>query len=330
MTSDTQCQSAGSGGDLRFLAAVAARHLFPHWSLWLALTILMALNLFWIGLEPRFGLALRTVVAMLIVGLGTPLALAYRVRRAGPFDGGIEALFRLLMVALFAGLLTQQINLFSHLLMSLDMPLMDARLQDWDRALGFSWNGYVQSVGASWTGRAILLLSYALIIPPAFLALVVVPVYRRRYDRVDEVAFLALVSGLACVTVSGFLPSYGAWETLSSEQTRRLLGGPFLGDMVAQIKTLRSGAPVAFDVRAMAGLANFPSYHACLAIIIMWSSRGRWWTALAGTGAGLAILAATPVFGGHYGVDLLGSAVVMAGAILLWRRIGPVLLSGRA
>ena len=41
------------------------------------------------------------------------------------------------------------------------------------------------------------------------------------------------------------------------------------------------------------------------------------------------ILAATPVYGGHYGVDLLGGAAVMAGAILLWRRLGPVLLSGR-
>ena len=329
MTSETEVQQLRPARGLPWLATVAARELFPHWSLWLALTGLMALNLLWIGLDPRLGLSPRSILAMLVVGVGTPLALAYRVLRGRSFDRVLEALFLMLMVALFAGLFTQQVNLFSHLMMSLNLPLMDGRFIAWDEAVGFDWNAYAQAVGATARSRAVLLVSYSFVIPVAYLALVVVPILARRHERIHELAFLVSLSGFVCVTVAGLLPAYGAWETLATAQTTALLKGPFLQEMVAQIRVLRSGAPVSFNFRAMEGLASFPSFHACLAIIIIWCSRGRWYTALPGAVAGLVILAATPVYGGHYGVDLLGGAAVMAGAILLWRRLGPVLLSGR-
>ena len=329
MTSETEVQQLRPARGLPWLATVAVRELFPHWSLWLALICLMALNLAWIGLDPRLCLAPRSILAMLLVGVGTPLALAYRVRRGRSFDRVLEALFRMLMVALFAGLFTQQVNLFSHLMMTLNLPLVDHGLSAWDDALGFDWNGYIAFIAAQPWSRAVLLFAYSSLIPPATAAILVGAIWTGRYERVDEFAFLVLVSGVVCVGVAGLLPAQDAWNTVASPQTRALLGGQPGLEWVDQFRALRGSDPVVFHFGSMGGLATFPSFHACLAIIIIWCSRGRWWTSLAGTAAGLAILAATPVYGGHYGVDLLGGAAVMAGAILLWRRIGPGLLSGR-
>lgn len=309
--------------------AVARRCLFPHWGMWLVPACLAGLNLVWIGLDPRLSLAPGSIMAMLLVGVGTPLALAYRVWRARAFDPVLEALFRMLMVALFAGLFTQQLNLFSHLMMTLRLPLADGLLHSWDEALGFDWNEYAQLLGASWWSRMALLAAYSSLIPPAIGAILVGAIWTERYGRVEEVAFLALASGFICVGIAGLLPAEDAWFTVASPQTQALLGGQPGLNWMDQFKALRGGQPVAFDIGSMGGLATFPSFHACLAIIIIWCSRGRWYTALPGAVAGLAILAATPLYGGHYGVDLVGGAVVMAGLILLWRRIGPVLLSGR-
>lgn len=293
--------------------------------MWLFLAGLMVVNLSWIALDHRLSLTFGAAGPMLLVALGTPLALAYGEIRRESFDRLLKILFKMLMVAFFAGLMTQQVNLFSHLLMTRGFPLTDDLLQSWDRMLGFDWNGYVAFMGQWNWSRLALAISYSRLIPLAFVLMISSCIILDRDDRVNEIAFLSMVSGLACVTISACLPSEGAWSSLATDQTKRLLGGTFLADMVDQIRALRGEDPVAFDFRDMQGLANFPSYHTCLAIIVMWCSRGRWYTALLGGLAGLAILAATPVYGGHYLVDLLGGAVVMAVVILLWRRLGPSL-----
>ena len=297
--------------------------------MWFAATCVMALNFAWISLDPRLSLGPASITALLFVVIGTPLALVYRRLRGAQFDPVLEALFRMLMVVLFAALFTQQLNLFSHLMMTLNLPLADGLLHSWDQALGFDWNGYVQSLGATSWSRTVLLVSYSSLIPPALGAILVGAIWTGRYDRVEELAFLSLASGFICVSIAGLLPAEDAWYTVATPQTQALLGGQPGLDWIDQFKALRGNGPVAFNFGSMGGLATFPSFHACLAIIVIWCSRGRWYTALPGAVAGLAILAATPVYGGHYGVDLLGGAVVMAGLILLWRRLGPVLLSGR-
>lgn len=297
--------------------------------MWLFLCALMVVNLIWVALSPRLSLSWGAVGPMLLVAAGVPLALIYRELRGRDMDRLLEALFRMLMVALFAGLLTQQVNLFSHLMMTLGRPLADPLLLAWDEALGFDWNRYAAFMTAHTWSRALLYVSYLDLIQPALLVIVFSALWFRRYDRVEEVAFLALVSGFICVFIAGLMPAVAAWSSVATPETLALLRQPALhwGD---QFQRLRGDGPVVFSLGEMEGLATFPSYHACLAIIVMWCSRGRWFTALPGVVAGLAILAATPIYGAHYGIDLLGGAGVMAVSILLWRRVGPALQKGGA
>jgi hypothetical protein len=322
MMSRTETPRRVSQGGVNF-ALMARRHLFPHWSLWVPLLGLAAINMVWVLLEPRFSLSSRSIFMMSLVLIGCPLALLYRHLRGPSFDRLLDALFRMLMVVLFAGLLTQQLNLFNHLSMSLAMPLADGWLNAWDRALGFDWNGYAAMVAAHPWIYSLLAFAYGPFIGIAFAALVVFPVWLGRYERVNEVAFLALTSAFICIGLAALFPAEAAWITIATPETKTLLGeqpGLYWAD---QFSALRGSGPVVLNLREMQGLATFPSFHACLGLIIMWGSRGHWLTFLVGSIGGLGVLAATPVFGWHYAVDLLAGAMVVAGAILLWQRVAP-------
>lgn len=325
MTSGTDLRQGRSLRSLVPHLQAAARFLVPHLAMWLGVGSLMVLNLVWLGFDPRLTIAPRSVLVLAVVGVAVPLLLAYRELRSPTADRLLEGLCRMLLVVLFAGLLTQNVNLFSHLMMTLKQPLADARLRGWDEALGFDWNGYVSTLAAWPWSRSVLFFAYGGLVPLAVGMILAGAIWARRQDRVEEVAFLVFVSGLVTVTVAGLFPAEGAWKTLATPETRRLLGGqPGLG-WIHQFTALRADAPLELTTGALAGIATFPSFHACLALIIAWCSRGRWFTALPGVAAGIAILAATPVYGEHYGVDLLAGAAVVAGTILLWRLLAPKL-----
>jgi len=69
-------------------------------------------------------------------------------------------------------------------------------------------------------------------------------------------------------------------------------------------------------IGSMTGLIFFPSFHAAGAIMFIWSWwKFRWlrWPMLA---LNLMLIAAAPVFGLHYFIDLIGGVLVALGAIL--------------
>ncbi len=304
---------------------VARRFLFPHWSLWVPLACLLAVNLTWIFLSPRFSMSWMGWMMVLSVVLGCPAALLYGHLRSHAFDRLLQSLYLMLMATLFTAFLTQQFNLFNHLTMSLGFPLVDGTLNEWDRALGFDWNAYAVMVASNPWIHNTLSFAYGPFIAIAFAALIIVPVWFGRYERVNEVAFLSLASASVCIGLAAFFPAEAAWNTIATTETKAAFGEPLGLFWLDQFRALRSGDPVVLDLRTMQGLATFPSFHACLGLIIFWCSRGHWLTFLVGSTGGAAVLAATPVFGWHYAVDLLASGVVMAAAILLWRRIAPVM-----
>lgn len=106
-----------------------------------------------------------------------------------------------------------------------------------------------------------------------------------------------------------------------------MLGQEVWSEWRGQFHAVRSGEPMVFGTFPLMGLVTFPSYHTCMGLIIIWCSRGHPLTLAAGGVAGLGVIAVTPVFGGHYFVDLLGGAAVMLVLVLLWhrpwRRSGP-------
>ena len=296
----------------------AVAGLVPHWSMWGVLVVIFAFNMTWIALTPRFGLSAGSVLVMATVLVGCPLLLLYRELRRGTADRGRDRMLTLLLLALYAGLFTQQVNLFSHLGMSLAHPLVDDRLIAWDRALGFDWNGYAVAMISQHWRMVVLLLAYGAAAGPAIGLILGTAVWKGRRDRVDELAFLALVTGFLCVSGATLFPAESAWVTIAEPEVKRLIGPAWNLAWLDQFRALRSGGPVTFDLHTSEGLATFPSFHTCLGLIILWCSRGHWLGLLAGSVTGIAIIAATPVFGAHYAVDVLAGSLITAGTILVW------------
>ena len=296
------------------------RHVFPHWGLWIAVLCLLVLNLGWVVLSPRIrlgdGFALTCLGALAASGL----ILFYREVRHQAADHILDRLIKTLIALMFALLMMKNLQLFNHLAMTLPFPLADHWLISWDHALGFDWNAYAMEIAQRpWLKEALLFAYNSL--PNVMIGVILVALIALgRPGRVNELAYLVMASGFICISISAMLPAEAAWNTLALPDVKAMLGGTPGGDWLDQFKALRSGGEIDLGASPLTGLATFPSFHTCLGLIILWCSRGHWAIFIPGATAGLAVVAATPVFGGHYLTDLLGGAAVMAALILLWHR----------
>jgi len=63
------------------------------------------------------------------------------------------------------------------------------------------------------------------------------------------------------------------------------------------------------------GIVTFPSYHATLPIILAWAQRDVARLRIIAPVWAVVTILATPVFGGHYGVDVLAGIGLAVGGI---------------
>jgi hypothetical protein len=298
----------------------ACRHLTPHWAFWLAMLAVAAVDGAWLTLSSRFSLPPWFLSAALASAAVLPAAIALRHLRDATFDPWLAAAFRVLMFTVFAMALNFSIQTLNCLLMSLNWPLADPALLAADQALGFDWNSYVVWAGSHDWLRQGLQFAYSGMVYKALPVLVAVFAVLRRDDRINELAFLSLGAALVCIAVAAMVPARAAWATLAGPEALATYGGMPYAGWLPQFTALRGTAPMVIDPTAMGGLATFPSFHTCLGLILLWCSRGHWLTLAAGVAGGTAVIAATPVFGGHYLVDLLAGSLVMVALVLLWHR----------
>ena len=124
-------------------------------------------------------------------------------------------------------------------------------------------------------------------------------------------------SVLLCSTVAAFIPAVGEY---AYRNINPAIEFPWLPSSatsyVADVLQLRTDAPVIpFD--HFQGVITFPSFHASLGVLFLWAF---WrtpvvrWIALILNGA---LIAATPIFGGHYFVDVAAGMLLAFGSILI-------------
>jgi membrane-associated phospholipid phosphatase len=83
------------------------------------------------------------------------------------------------------------------------------------------------------------------------------------------------------------------------------------------MEALRAGTMHAVRLDHLEGLVSFPSFHTTAAIIFAWTLRTVRYLGFAGLVLNLTLIAATPVIGAHYVIDLVGGAVVAVVAMAL-------------
>ncbi len=256
--------------------------------------------------------------AMLPAGGLAILAAAVAIGRTGGrprLEAGATAFLQMTLFTIIGVVL-------SYALAARAGPLWDDRLAAADRALGFDWPAVFHaadgSVAALWIGG----IAYHSLTVQMIVAIVVLSATGRN-DRLRIAIVAAILSGFVTILISGVTPAMG--NVFDPARYRHLWSSVAWMEQ-DMLRGLRVGTWRTLDLSQLMGIVSFPSYHATLPVILSWAQRDiRGWRLVAPVWAGLTIMA-TPLFGGHYGVDVVAGIGLAVMAI----RIVPIVLDGTA
>src|SRR5271155_1957172 len=209
---------------------------------------------------------------------------------------------------------------------AINLPMQDSALLAADRAMGLDWAAYVHFVDnrpslASW-----LNVGYAMIGWPLF-AIPVVLAAKQGYVRIEEFTFAFGVALAATTIISGLVPAIGVYQQIGLDpgSLKNINPGAYL-DQLRDLPPTREGVLRHLDLLGLGGIVTFPSFHAASAVLFGWALWAvRWLRPLALLVNG-AMLAATPLNGGHYFIDLTAGVAVAVLSIVAARRIGQIMV----
>ncbi|HVF94430.1 MAG TPA: phosphatase PAP2 family protein [Sphingomonas sp.] len=191
----------------------------------------------------------------------------------------------------------------------------DARLAMADHALGFDWPILLASLDRMPPLVWVLGLAYHGLIAQMILLIVAL-------SHVGKLATLrimvaaAILSGFATIMVSAAVPAFG---NLFDPAGFQHLWPSVAWTEIGLIAGLRDGSLRTLDLGAMMGIVTFPSFHATLSAIFIWAFRRVPRLAVPGSCCAVLTIAGTPVFGGHYGVDVIAGLLIAPPAIVAAR-----------
>jgi len=229
-----------------------------------------------------------------------------------------ETAVQILLILLFGILL-------SYAAVAVGFPYRDFELDMADNVLGFSRSAYLAFFAnrpwLAWTiGAAYMTLL------PQFALIPLVLFGAKQFRRLQAMMLAVGIALLLTVAISVFTPSVTAFVYLDLPSIPAAIAKS-LYTPVPTLNALRSGAGYAVKLNNLEGLISFPSFHTAAALLFAWALLKvpyLRWLALALNGA---LIAATPINGAHYVVDLIGGAAVAAASLAtsLWlcRRIRP-------
>jgi len=211
---------------------------------------------------------------------------------------------------------------FTYVAATADFPLQDANLMAIDRALGLNWEAYVRFVNEYPVLAAWLSYGYGMIRWPIF-AIPVILAAAHRYRRIEEFTLAFALALVATTILSALVPAYGVYQQIGLDPAglKNLDPRAYL-DTVRDLAPVRAGTLRHLDLFGLAGIVTFPSFHATSAVLYAWAFWPvRWMRPIAFLANG-AMLASTPIDGGHYFIDLIAGIAIAVLAIAAARWVG--------
>ena len=195
--------------------------------------------------------------------------------------------------------------------------LWDARLAAADRAIGFNWPVVLALLDKCPPAVWLLGLAYHSL-TLQMVVIIVALSGMEKFDTLRTMVCAAILSGFVTILISGLTPARGnlfdpshyghLWPSIAwSEQ--------------GLISGLRDGSLRVLDLTMLMGIVSFPSFHATLAAIFIWAFGAMPRVALPGRAWAILTIVATPVFGGHYGVDVIIGLFLAPPAIVAARHL---------
>jgi len=214
-------------------------------------------------------------------------------------------------------------SILSYLLARNGGAFWDSTFYGWDQALGLDWLGYVRFMDAHPWLVLLYRLAYGSLIPQIIVVILALG-FTGRLDQLRMFILSAILGGIIAILLSPLFPAVSNYVYLGLTRTDFQHVNPWAGYVhLKDLTALRSGQMTVLSLPKMQGIITFPSYHACLAALTFWAfwnSRLGWLRWVGGVVA-LTTLAATPVDGGHYFVDVLAGIAIGAACIAAARRL---------
>jgi PAP2 superfamily len=297
------------------------RFAFPHVGLWALVVALFGGNALYAAFSSHVSIDVEWFkLNLMCLGLAVAFVVL-RCLRPLAFDWFLHRLWCCMIVAMLSLVISSNLVMFNQLTMTQHWPFADAWLIGMDRNLGIDWLSYAKFITQSDGMNSWLLLAYNGLTGNGTIMVLLLAVLSNQRLRVIETAFMIVATGLIATTIASFFPAKAAWVTLADPELLARFKATSGMSHVAPMLALRADAPVHIVMERLIGLATFPSYHTCLALIIMLSSRGYRYAWPIGVIFGVSIVAATPVYGGHYFIDLIAGAAVTGCTFLFWKRV---------
>ena len=192
-------------------------------------------------------------------------------------------------------------GILSYVAASFGAPLVDDSLDAADRWLGLDWLAYYNWVVSQ---SALTRLGMRLAYNSLMLQIVVLLVVFHgigRHERARELVWGFAVIALTVVVVSGLVPAVGEFVTHHVEQQT-----PY----IPQFRGVYEGSLRVLDSYEMAGIVTFPSFHSALAVLLVWAARGLGRLVFPVAALNAVVLAVTPIYGGHYFVDVAAGIAI--------------------
>jgi hypothetical protein len=207
-------------------------------------------------------------------------------------------------------------SILNYLLLPVAGPRMDFQLARIDRAMGFDWPTVMTALSHHRVIDTVLWAAYSITLPQIAVLLVALSLSGRCREAY-RFLFAVAAGALIAIFVWALAPSAGAASvySLAPDVSGRLLLVVTCDYGRALVDLLNNG-PGLISPSEVRGLIGFPSYHAMLALILIWYARTIAWLRWPALIVNLLVVASAPVEGGHHLVDVIAAFPMTALAIL--------------
>jgi hypothetical protein len=226
-------------------------------------------------------------------------------------------------------LITAIMTPLTYVAAAANLPMQDGSLLAVDKMLRFDWAGYVRFVDGRPVLAALLNYGYTMIRWPIF-AIPVMLAAKGCYRRIEEFTFAFGVALMVTTIVSALVPAIGVYQEIGIDPggLNNIEPQAYL-DQLRDLPPTRDGTLRHLELLGLGGIVTFPSFHAASAILYSWALWPVKWARPAVIALNGLMLAATPVNGGHYFIDIVAGVAIAAAAIAAARRVGQLVAQRR-
>ncbi len=221
-------------------------------------------------------------------------------------------------------------SVLNYILLTVAGPRIDFFLAAIDHGMGFDWI-QVMTVMSHHPGlNKVLFVAYATTLPQIAI-LVIVLSLSGRHQEVYRFCLAVAVGAIVAIGIWTIVPSLGAksiYALPASMEHRMALD--VTTDYGRALVTLLHSGPGYITPKDMRGLIAFPSYHAVLALLLIWYARSVVWLRWPALILNFVVLISAPVQGGHHLIDIFGGVAVAIISVLLVRRAEAMKLPSNA